>query len=319
MAQATVLERLPRIESGTGSNIISDTEREIILAKVAGYCFGVRRAVELTLSTRQSEPGRVTTLGKLIHNPQEIARLNTEGVEVAEKLQLVEGGTVVLSAHGVPPSVPREARAQGLKIVDTTCPFVTKVHRAAVKLFQEGYQILLVGDRGHTEVIGITGAVEEVGGRVTLVTSVEQLSEISLGKKVGIISQTTQMAAHYAAIVGEVSKRVREVKAINTICGATDELQEAAVEMAQRCEVALVVGGKMSANTRRLRDLCETQNIPAYHIETPDEIEESWLTGKTKIGITAGASTPDWLIESVACAINGGELPQNWTLAHPDS
>lgn len=319
MTSSMVKEKPTESPLETGSDPFSLPKRKLIVARAAGYCFGVRRAVEMAQSTRERFEGRVTTLGKLIHNPQEIARLQEKGIEASDRLTTIKGGAIVLSAHGVPPSIPREAREQGLQVVDTTCPFVTKVHRAAIKLFQEGYQILLVGDAGHTEIIGIIGAVEEVGGKVTRISLPEEVESLVLGKKVGIISQTTQTAALYGAIVAEVSKRVREVKAINTICGATDELQSAAVDMAQRCDVAIVVGGKMSANTRRLRDLCEKQGISAYHIETPDEIREDWLFGKETVGITAGASTPDWLIEDTARRLYGGNLPEDWNLTHPDA
>ncbi len=297
----------------------ASTSRKIIVAKAAGYCFGVRRAVQMAQQARSEGAGGVVMLGKLIHNPQEIARLKAQGIETVARLEEVSGETVVLSAHGVPPSVSRRAKEQGLTLVDTTCPFVTKVHRAAVKLFQEGYQVMLLGDRGHTEVIGITGAVEEAGGTLQVVSAPEEIAELRLSKKVGVLSQTTQTAASFGAVVAAISVRAQEVKAINTICGATDELQSAAVELARRCEIVLVVGGKMSANTRRLRDLCEAEGVPAYHIETPDEIEENWLSRRTCIGVTAGASTPDWLIEAVVLSLNGGVLPENWLLNHPDS
>jgi 4-hydroxy-3-methylbut-2-enyl diphosphate reductase len=292
--------------------------RRIVLAEVAGFCFGVQRAVQITESARRERHGRLTTLGPIIHNDQVIARLKAQGVDTAPALAAIPDGTVVLSAHGVAPEVVKQAREQGLEIVDVTCPFVTRVHRMARQLYEQGYQILLVGDPGHTEVKGVIGAVESIGGTVTLVNSPEQVRGLTLGKKVGLVCQTTQRGDNWAAIVAEVSRIAGEVRAYNTICNATDELQDAAVRLARQVEVAIVVGGRKSANTRRLRQLCADQGIPAYHIETADEIEDVWLEGKEIIGLTAGASTPDWLIEDVARRLNGGELPADWRLHHPD-
>jgi len=296
----------------------STIRRRVVLAEVAGFCFGVRRAVEMTEAYRREHSGRVTTLGPIIHNEQVIARMREEGVETAAELEAIQEGTVVLSAHGVAPAVVVQARKQGLRMLDVTCPFVTKVHLRAKMLHEQGYQVLLVGDRGHTEVKGVVGAVEALGGRVTVVTHPAEIAELAIGKKVGVISQTTQYASNFAAIVAEVSRIAVEVRAFNTVCNATDELQDAAIRMAKQVEVALVVGGKKSANTRRLRELCAAEGIPAYHVETADEIDPTWLEGRDVIGITGGASTPDWILEEVARRINGGELPADWRLHHPD-
>ncbi len=293
-------------------------ERRIVLARVVGFCFGVQRAVELTEAARRERHGRLTTLGPIIHNDQVIAKMRRQGIDMASDLGSISEGAVVLSAHGVPPTVVRQAQEQGLNIVDVTCPFVTKVHRSAKQLYEQGYQVLLVGDPGHTEVRGVIGAVEAIGGKVTLVSTPEQVRTLNLGKKVGLVCQTTQRADHWAAIIAEVSRVATEVRAINTICNATDELQDAAIALARQVQIAIVIGGRNSANTRRLRQLCEGEGIPAYHIETVDEIDESWFEDAEVIGITAGASTPDWLIEQVARYINGGELPSDWNLRHPD-
>ncbi|HZP83504.1 MAG TPA: 4-hydroxy-3-methylbut-2-enyl diphosphate reductase [Chthonomonadaceae bacterium] len=292
--------------------------RRIVLAEVAGFCFGVRRAVEMTEAARRERSGAVTTLGPIIHNEQVIARMGADGIGTAPTLEQIAEGTVVLSAHGVSPAVRAQAQARGLGIVDVTCPFVTKVHRAACQLHEQGYQVLMVGDAGHTEVRGVQGAVEAIGGTVTVVSTPEAARTLPLGKRVGLVSQTTQNRENFAAIVAEVCKRAVDVRACNTICGATDELQEAAARLARQAEVVLVIGGKNSANTRRLCQLCAEAGTPAYHIASADEIEEAWLEGKTVIGLTAGASTPDWLIEEVARRLNGGLLPDDWKLCHPD-
>lgn len=289
--------------------------RRVILAEVAGFCFGVRRAVDMTLAARQERFGKLTTLGRIIHNEQVIERLRGEGVDTARELNEIQEGTVVLSAHGVAPAVRQHARRAGLSIVDVACPFVTKVHRAAKQLVEQGYQLLLVGDPGHTEVNGIIGAVD---GEVTVVSAPEDVASVAMGKKVGIVSQTTQSAETFARIVAEVARRVEDVRAINTICGATDELQDAARKLAGEVDVVIVIGGRSSANTRRLRDACEREGVPAYQVETADEIREEWLEGKDVIGVTAGASTPDWLIQDVIASLNGGEAPADLVVHHPD-
>ena len=244
--------------------------------------------------------------------------MQAAGIETAPTLEAITEGTVVLSAHGVSPTVLAQSKAQGLDVLDVTCPFVTKVHRSAKQLYEQGYQILLVGDQGHTEVRGVVGAVEALGGQVSVVSKPEDVHELSLKKKVGVVCQTTQYAETFAAVVAEVCKVATDVRAINTVCGATDELQAAAVRLARQVDVAIVVGGRKSANTSRLRQLCENEGIPAYHIETADEIDPAWLEGKEAIGLTAGASTPDWIIEEVARALNNGVLPDDWRLHHPD-
>ena len=295
------------------------TGRTIVLADVAGFCFGVRRAVEMTERARAEGAGRLTTLGPLVHNSQVTGRLKASGIEGARSLDEIEKGTVVLSAHGSAPIVLKQARDRGLDILDVTCPFVTKVHRAAKALVNQGYQVLLVGDPGHTEVKGVIGAIEEIGGSIRLVSSPEEVAGLSLGKKVGIISQTTQRSDTFAKVVAEVCKTTPDVRALNTVCNATEELQEAAIRLAQSVDVVLVIGGARSANTRRLREVCEQHGTPAYQIETPADIQMAWLDGCGVVGLTAGASTPDWLIEEVAQAINGGELPDDWDLRHPDT
>ncbi len=304
--------------SATNKTARPTAQRRIVLADVAGYCFGVRRAVDIALETRAQRTGNVTTLGPIIHNQQVIDRMELGRIGVAAALEQVPDGTVILSAHGVSPAVLVESRRRGLDVVDVTCPFVTKVHRAACRLHEDGFQVVMLGDPGHSEVKGVVGAVEAVGGSVTVLARPEDAPAVPLKKKVGVISQTTQRARDFGALVGEICRRVPDVRAINTICGATDELQEAAIRLAAEVDVALVIGGTKSANTKRLRELCEESGIPAYQIETAEEIDEIWLDGKSTIGITAGASTPDWIIEEVARHLNAGELPADWKVRHPD-
>ena len=195
----------------------------------------------------------------------------------------------MVSAHGARPNVFERARERGLDVIDTTCPFVTRVHRSAKLLVQQGYQVILVGDPGHTEVKGVLGAIEEAGGSITLVSSHEQIASLQLAKKVGVVCQTTQRSETFANVVAEVCKTVSDVRAFNTVCNATEELQQAAIRLARQCDLVIVIGGRQSANTRRLRDLCAEQGVPSYHIETAAEIDANWLEGKRVVGLTAGA------------------------------
>jgi (E)-4-hydroxy-3-methyl-but-2-enyl pyrophosphate reductase len=311
---------MTKADSGEAAHAAMERpNRKIVIADIAGFCFGVRRAVDMAERSRAYSAGSVTTLGPLVHNGEVTGRLKQHGIDSADTIGDVEGGTVVLSAHGVAPAVLRRARERRLDVVDTTCPFVSKVHRAALSLAEQGYAILLVGDPGHTEVRGVVAAIEEVGGTIHRVSCAEDVPQLSLGKKVGVISQTTQRTETFAAIVAHACTIAQDVRAINTVCGATEELQAAAARLARSVDMVLVVGGKASANTRRLRDVCAEQGVPAYHIGGAGDIDPLWLEGVGTIGITAGASTPDWLIEEVAREINGGSLPDDWRLQHPDA
>ena len=275
----------------------------------------MQRAVDITLQARRDSGERVTSLGMVAHNPQLNQKLLAQGVENAADLGNVREGTIILSAHGVPPEIRSQAERQGLNIVDVTCPFVTRAQRYAKQMVEQGYQVLLLGEADHPEVRGIIGAA---GGKITVISGIHDLMGFALSRRVAIISQTTQQAEALSVVVEEVSKRVFEVRVFNTICHATDELQNAAVELAHKCDIGIVVGGKNSANTARLREIMEAEGCPAYHVETAEEVRESWLMEADVVGVTAGASTPDWLIQDVVRKVNGGELPSNFHINHPD-
>ena len=274
---------------------------EIVIAKSAGFCYGVRRALDTVTECADAEGKRMYTLGPLIHNPQVVERLEQDGVGVAHDIEDVSAGSIiVMPSHGVPAEIPDRAQELGLEIVDVTCPFVAKVQNLADDLRAEGYQVVILGDSGHTEVRGI---MSRAGADALVVSSADGLSGLKLGRKVAVVAQTTQTLETYAEVVREAACRVGEVRAFNTICHATSERQTAAVEMARHVDVVVVVGGRNSANTRRLAELCASTGVPTHHLETAGEIEESWFEGAKKVGLTAGASTPDWIIEEVASRI----------------
>lgn len=274
---------------------------EIVIAKSAGFCYGVRRALDTVVEAARSEGKRMYTLGPLIHNPQVVERLARDGVQVVNDIEEIPAGSiVVMPSHGVPKQVIGRAKELGLETVDVTCPFVAKVHDLAADLQGEGYQVVILGDAGHTEVRGIMSRAGDDG---IVVSDADELREHKLGRRVAVVAQTTQSLRAYTEVVRGVAGRVYEIRAFNTICHATTERQTAAVEMAHDVDVVIVVGGRNSANTRRLVELCSATGVPTHHIETADEISEFWFEGVKKVGLSAGASTPDWIIEEAAARI----------------
>jgi len=268
---------------------------QVVVAEHAGFCFGVRRAIELV--TRAVETGGpLVTLGPLIHNPQEVARLEAAGVRVATDVADAAGCRMVMPSHGVAQETLQKARETGADIIDATCPYVAKVHRTVRELARAGFRVVVVGDPGHSEVKGILSAA---GPGAIAIASPEEAASRSWTGKVGIVAQTTQTAERFQEIADIVRSQAEEVRAVNTICVATRQRQESAHDVAPKVDVMFVVGGRNSANTNRLRELCEAVGVPTYHIERAAEIQDEWLVGKSIAGITAGASTPDWLIDEV--------------------
>ncbi len=273
---------------------------EIVIAPHAGFCFGVKRAINLAEeAVKETLQGRkVFSMGPLIHNPQEVRRLEGKGLALLEKEgELDDKSTVIVRSHGIPPKKERELLSMGVKLVDATCPFVKAVHEAVVRLSEEGYFVVLVGEKNHPEVIGTLGYLEEAGGRGIVVESREDLKEVLGKEKVGIVAQTTQNEQFFKEVVGEIALWAREVKVINTICNATSERQEDVYELAPKVDVMIVVGGKNSGNTRRLYHIARSLNPRSYHVETAEELKKEWFEGAKRVGLTAGASTPDWIIQ----------------------
>ena len=276
---------------------------EVIVAESAGFCYGVSRALDAVLKAADTRGKPMFTLGPLIHNPQVIEKLAEQGVRSVRSMDEIPAGSImVVPSHGVPIRVMEQARASGLEIVDVTCPFVRKVHRVAESLSNHGYQVVVLGDKGHTEVEGIMSVA---GDDAIAVSEVDELKGCRLKQRVGLVAQTTQTTERYRRVAGELSGRAYEVRAYNTICNATTDRQKAAVVVSQHVDVMLVVGGRNSANTRRLAEICAETRVPTQHVETADEVDERWFTGAGKVGITAGASTPDWIIEEVIRKVKG--------------
>jgi len=269
------------------------------VAKDAGICYGVERA--LRLAGEASESGSdVHTLGPLIHNPQAVAALRKRGVEVAETLDEVDGGTLVIRSHGVEPAIIEEARRRGLHVIDATCPHVSKAHEAAAELARGGYVVVIVGEADHPEVKGI---LAHASGQAIVVSSATELPERLGGRKIGIVVQTTQSLKRLAEVVEAILPRASELRVFNTICSATGKRQRSAEELAETVDVMIVVGGHNSGNTTRLVQICAEVNPHVHHVETPDDLDPDWFSGAASVGVTAGASTPDEQMQAVIRAI----------------
>ncbi|MEW6423314.1 MAG: bifunctional 4-hydroxy-3-methylbut-2-enyl diphosphate reductase/30S ribosomal protein S1 [Bacillota bacterium] len=270
---------------------------KVILARGAGFCFGVTRAVALAKESAQGKDRKVYTLGPLIHNPQVVAELEKEGVEKIEQLaQAPPGATIIIPAHGVGPDVLALIKERGYSFVDATCPFVRKAQGLAGDLSARGYQVVIVGDREHPEVKGIMGCTK---GRAVVVEGPGEAESLSCMPKVAVLAQTTQPLANFQAVVDVLQKKAGNLEVYNTICHATSLRQEAVLKLAREVEAMVVVGGANSANTRRLAELSREAGTPAYQVETAGELNPAWFAGVRVAGLTAGASTPHWIVEEV--------------------
>lgn len=272
----------------------------IEVAAHAGVCYGVERALSMAHEAAASAPAPVQTLGPLIHNPLVVRELGEAGVGLADTLDEAPAGSVIIRAHGVVPAVIDEARRRGLTVIDATCPYVKRVHKAAERLVDQGYQLIVVGESGHPEVEGIMGHAD---GRAHVVSTPDDLAALELERRVGVVVQTTQTQAALAAVVSALLTRVDEVHIVNTICSATQERQASAAALAGRADVMVVVGGKNSGNTRRLAEICSARCAATHHIEDASELDAAWFAGAVLIGVTAGASTPAAHIERAVARI----------------
>lgn len=268
----------------------------ISVVKNAGFCFGVKRAINLAFEAAKKSGKKVYTLGPLIHNPQVVEELKREGVQPIKDMSKIKSGTLIIRSHGIHPKILQKAKSKGLKIIDATCPFVRRAQEDARTLHREGYLVVLVGEAHHPEVQGIMGYAEDKAVVINQETGSLNLPE---NKKVGVIAQTTLNLDTFKKIIGQLLGKTKELKIFNTICNATAKTQKATLEMAKDVDLMIVVGGKNSANTTRLAKLCKEKGKPSYHIETPQELKKGWFRGKNSIGVTAGTSTPNWIINQV--------------------
>jgi 4-hydroxy-3-methylbut-2-enyl diphosphate reductase len=239
----------------------------------------------------------VVTLGPVIHNPQAVERMRERGVGTVNAIADVsEGTTVVVRTHGAVKTELESAKDRGLEVVDGTCPYVKYPQAMARRFSREGYHVVIVGDANHAEVKGV---VSYADGPCTVVKPGGAIPVID-AKKVAVLAQTTCIGAEFERVVGALALRHKEVRAANTICSDTDERQDDARQLAREVDAVVVVGGKNSANTRHLAEICRDIQPRTWHVETKDELQSEWFAGCRVVGISAGASTPDWVVEGVA-------------------
>ncbi|HUL59881.1 MAG TPA: 4-hydroxy-3-methylbut-2-enyl diphosphate reductase [Anaeromyxobacteraceae bacterium] len=275
---------------------------DVKIAKTAGFCWGVRRTVDQVMEVAEQAGGPVVTLGPIIHNPQAVARMREKGVGTVNEISEVdEGTTVVVRTHGAVQSEVARARDRGLEVVDGTCPYVKYPQAMAQRLSRDGYHVVIVGDANHAEVKGVVSYCE---GPCTVVRPGGAIPEIA-DKKVAVLAQTTCIGADFERVVGALALRHREVRAVNTICNDTEERQEDARALAAEVDAVVVVGGKNSANTRHLAEICRGIQPRTWHVETEAELQAEWFAGCRVVGLSAGASTPDWIVEGVAAWLRG--------------
>lgn len=268
---------------------------KVLLAKRAGFCFGVKRATQMAFEAAGIDK-KTYTLGPIIHSPQVVNKLEEMGVKVLKNLDTMDCGTIIIRSHGVASHEIEEAVQKQLEIVDATCPFVKKAQEHVKSLSETGYGVVVVGDADHPEVQGI---VSYGGDKVFVVGSGEEVSNLPKMNKIGVVAQTTQSFENLKNVVSECLLRGGEIRVFNTICDATAVRQEEAKELACQVDCMLVVGGFNSANTRRLAEVCAEIQPRTHHIETAAEIVPGWFEGMERVGVTAGASTPKWIIDEV--------------------
>jgi len=269
---------------------------EIVVARHMGFCGGVKRAVEMAQGAAREAQGPVFTWGPLIHNPQVVGNLKAEGVRVTEHLEELSGEAFVVSAYGVAHAVLDRARERGMRIIDATCPVVIRAHQLAYRLAEEGYQLIVVGDHGHPEMVTLK---EVLGDRVTIVHTLEEARRVKVRGRVGVLSQTTQSLENFRQIVADLAVRTKELKVLNTLCPAITVRQEEAERLVEEVSALVVIGGHGSSNTTRLAELGRSHGVRTFHIEVPDELRPEWFDGVEKVGVMSGASTPDWMITQV--------------------
>ena len=275
---------------------------KIILAKSAGFCFGVKRATSMAFDSAASHE-RICSLGPIIHSPQLVKKLEEEGVSVVGQVEDIKDGAVIIRSHGITSDEMADIATKGLEVIDATCPFVKKAQDHAAMLSSEGYVVVLVGEEEHPEVQGIVSYA--VGVDVYVVPDQAKAEGIPRSKKIGVVAQTTQPFENLRQVVDVCLRKSKELRVFNTICDATSVRQSEARDIARQVDLMLVVGGFNSANTNRLAQLCMEIQPRTYHVETADEIDSSWFEGVQTVGITAGASTPQWIIDEVVDRLSG--------------
>jgi len=266
---------------------------EVIVAKKCGFCPGVTNAISIAEKLLAGK-GNIYSLGPIIHNPDVVESFANKGLKTVNSIdEIEEGSTVLIRSHGAAPAQIERLKAKGVKIVDATCVLVKRLQQKAIDLEKEGYEVVVIGDKNHPEVRGVVGCVKNV----VVISSKDNLRKLPKDKKLGIVCQTTKGPESFGEVVGEIARGgFKELKVINTLCKETVHRQESAVELCKNVDIMFVLGGLQSANTHRLVELCKKHNNQTFHLQNWKEFDKSILFGKAVAGVTAGASTPQWVI-----------------------
>lgn len=277
---------------------------KIFLAESAGFCFGVKRATGMAFDASEQH-NQICSLGPIIHSPQLVKKLEEQGVEVIRNVEDITGGAVIIRSHGVTLGELEAILKRELEVVDATCPFVKKAQQDADRLSREGYAVIIVGEQEHPEVQGIVSYAREC--KVFVVATPEEAEALPHLGKIGLVAQTTQSFENFSKVVDVCLGKGKEIRVFNTICSATSVRQNEARQIAQQADLMLVIGGFNSANTTRLAQICQEIQPKTYHVETAEDIQQEWFDQVASVGITAGASTPQWIIEEVVNRVQAAE------------
>ena len=273
---------------------------KVILARTAGFCMGVKRALELVLKAINQNQGRIFTYGPLIHNPQVLELLRERGIAILNPGEMIPDGLVVIRAHGIPPQERRELEDAGSRVIDATCPRVSRVQAIIRRWARQGASTLIVGDADHPEVRGLLGHTQ---GRGYVISTTEEVAALPELQELIVVAQTTQSGSQFATRVKEIKTRFPQARIFNTICDATASRQGEVQELATQVDALVVVGGRNSGNTQRLVEISRNSGIPTYHVETEQELDLGEMSRYQTVGVTAGASTPHWLISNVVSTL----------------
>ena len=275
---------------------------KIDISEFSDFCFGVKRAIRLAEEALKRSPKPVFSLGPLIHNNEVVRGLSDNGLKVTRDYSKINGGTIVTRSHGIKTDILSKIAAKNINVVDATCPFVKNAQSIARKLALEGYFVVIIGDKGHPEVKSIKSYAP---GRVKVITDVNDARRLRLPKKkIGIVTQTTQPFKNFKDVMSELmNKSFSEIRIFNTICSDVSMRQRSAELCSKNNDMVIVVGGKNSANTKKLEEICKKSGTFSYHVENHREIKKSWLKGRNKIGVVSGASTPQWIVNDVVNAL----------------
>lgn len=265
---------------------------KVIVAQGCGFCPGVRNAIKIAQQTLTKRKN-VYSLGEIIHNKDVVRQLARAGLKIAENVEQIPTGTVIIRSHGATEQQLKQIRKKSLKIVDATCILVKRVQKIAKMLHRQGYKVVIIGDKGHPEIQAVIGSAPDI----CVIGDKTDINALEKNRRLGIICQTTQSPEHFAKMIAEIAKTsFSELKAINTLCKEAIKRQTCAVQLCQKVDIMFILGGLHSANTKKLAELCKKYNPKTFHLQNYKELDKSVLSGNNIAGVTAGASTPQWVI-----------------------